>query len=199
MSTTVAWWLQCWKRGRRCPKCRMAGRCKFTKLSRPCILACNDVWIWFCISLMWFVWSKRCWCVGLWTQFSSLSSLSLMTYELKVLPYRVWVWWVFVCVSLCHLRDYFDEIQASINIGAAEWKMQNLCVWNDLVIKKQLMEPNADGTPELTLDDAEADLESAEFAAVRTKLAKLGLNMMVFYFNVTFKHDAVWLSGHNHK
>ena len=105
---------------------------------------------------------------------------------------------MFVCVIVSS-KAYFDEIQASINIGAAEWKMQNLCVWNDLVIKKQLMEPNADGTPELTLDDAEADLESAEFAAVRTKLAKLGLNMMVFYFNVTFKHDAVWLSGHNHK
>lgn len=75
----------------------------------------------------------------------------------------------------CQLRDYFDEIQASISIGAAEWKLENLCLWSDLVIKKQPLDPNAAANPEQTMEDAEADLEAAEFAAIRTKLAQLCL------------------------
>ena len=73
----------------------------------------------------------------------------------------------------CFLRDYFDEIQASINIGASEWKVENLCIWNDLVVKRQALDPNQSSAPEQTVEEMEADVEAAEFATVRTKVANL--------------------------
>ena len=70
-----------------------------------------------------------------------------------------------------HLRDYFDEIQSAISIGAAEWKIQNLCVWNDLILPREALASL--GADVQSIEDAEADLEAAEFAAVLSKIAIL--------------------------
>lgn len=78
-------------------------------------------------------------------------------------------------VLLHHLRDYFDEIQASINIGAAEWKVQNLCLWNDLILPREAL-ASLGGPDVQSVEDTEADLEAAEFAAVRSKIATLFFN-----------------------
>ena len=78
-------------------------------------------------------------------------------------------------VLLHHLRDYFDEIQASVNIGAAEWKVQNLCLWNDLILPGEAL-ASLGGPDVQSVEDTEADLEATEFAAVRSKIATLFFN-----------------------
>ena len=78
------------------------------------------------------------------------------------------------CVCL-YLRDYADEIHACVNIAAVDFKVTNLCIWTDLIAKKQVIDPNA-GIPEQTLEDAEAEVEAAEFAAIRTKVAILAMH-----------------------
>ena len=72
------------------------------------------------------------------------------------------------------LRDYFDEIQASINIASSEWKIQNLCVWNDLVVETSTSIINdGSGADDRAVEDYEAEVDAAEFAMMKSKIASL--------------------------
>lgn len=85
------------------------------------------------------------------------------------------------------LRDYYDEIMASVNICAQDWKVSNLCVWNDLVVKN---DPNAGGSGgnscDRSVEDLEAEAEAAEFAMVKSKLAIFGFVYIIRLCNLMF-------------
>lgn len=73
---------------------------------------------------------------------------------------------------ILQLRDYFDEIQATVSVAAPEWKLQNLCLWNDLVLKKESLGAAIQGSDKVvSVEDCEAEVEAAEFASIRTKIA----------------------------
>ena len=72
---------------------------------------------------------------------------------------------------ILQLRDYFDEIQATVSVAAPEWKLQNLCLWNDLVLKKESIGAVFQGSHAVaSVEDCEAEVEAAEFASIRTKI-----------------------------
>lgn len=79
-------------------------------------------------------------------------------------------------IVLFELRDYYDEIQASVNIASTEWKIQNLCVWADLVVETAPSMNSHGGVDERSIEDYEAEVDAAEFAALRCKIAKLFWN-----------------------
>lgn len=78
---------------------------------------------------------------------------------------------VIVCFAA---RDYFDEIDATVNVAPSGWSVQNLTIWNDLVAEQK---PScSSGTMEKSLEESEEDLEAASFVAVRSKIASLDGN-----------------------
>ena len=74
--------------------------------------------------------------------------------------------------SFC-ARDYFDEVQASINIASSEWKIQNLCVWNDLVVETVAVTQGHGPSDDRSVEEYEAEAEAAAFAMVKSKIANL--------------------------
>lgn len=88
-------------------------------------------------------------------------------------------------------RDYFDEIMASVNIASHDWKVSNLCPWNDIVLKIDQAAASAgngnDGN-DRTVEEYEAEAEAAEFAMVKSKLAIFGISSLmisIFDLNVS--------------
>ena len=68
-------------------------------------------------------------------------------------------------------RDYFDEIDATVNVAPSGWSVQNLTIWNDLVAENKPTSSSL--TVEKSLEESEEDLEAASFVAVRSKIASL--------------------------
>ena len=72
------------------------------------------------------------------------------------------------------VRDYYEEIEAIVNIMPAGWTVQKLTLWSDMVVKAEPSVSAKDGEPQKSLEEREADLEDASYASTRAKLAPLG-------------------------
>eukprot|EP00438_Fugacium_kawagutii_P012420 Skav215474 [mRNA] locus=scaffold1089:880060:886109:- [translate_table: standard] len=70
-------------------------------------------------------------------------------------------------------KDYYDEIEAIIKVEPAGWTVQKLCLWTDLVQKDVGSKALPDMEDEKTIEDREEEVETANFAAVKAKIASL--------------------------
>lgn len=74
--------------------------------------------------------------------------------------------------SISHSRDYFDEIEAILKVEPAGWTVKRLCLWSDLVEKPSVAAALKE-VDEKTVEDREEELENANFAALKAKIATL--------------------------
>lgn len=74
--------------------------------------------------------------------------------------------------SISHSRDYFDEIEAILKVEPAGWTAKRLCLWSDLVEKPSVAAALKE-VDEKTVEDREEELENANFAALKAKIATL--------------------------
>ena len=98
----------------------------------------------------------------------------------------------FCCSTPGCLRDYFQEIDASISVEAAGWKVQKLTLWCDLVQKPDANVVMADRATTETAEDQEAALEEASFAAIRAKIATL---VQILYQNANMFYESYRILG----
>ena len=82
-------------------------------------------------------------------------------------------------IPISHSRDYFDEIEAILKVEPPGWTVKRLCLWSDLV-EKPSVAASLQEVDEKTVEDREEEIEIANFAAVKAKIATLNQINYVF-------------------
>ena len=69
-------------------------------------------------------------------------------------------------------RDYYDEIEAVLQVEPADWSVKKLSLWQDLV-EKPISQSMEMVTDDGLIAEKEEEAEMATFAALKSKIVKL--------------------------